>query len=90
MDGASLGKNIDATSHKAGVVAGDLGHKAVDTAVPATTDTLGKAAKTTTPAAQKVAGDLGGSAAGVLGGATQTVGKGGSGLPTGGLPKLGG
>ncbi|MBT2386468.1 ATP-binding protein [Streptomyces sp. ISL-11] len=89
VDGANLGNNIDATSHKAGAVTSEVGHKAVNTAVPATTDTLGKAAKTTTPAAQKVAGDLGASAAGVVGDTAKAAPKGGAGLPslpTKGLP----
>ncbi|MEU5419816.1 ATP-binding protein [Streptomyces sp. NPDC001407] len=89
VDGASLGNNIAATSHKAGVATAEVGHKAVDTAAPGTTDTLGKTAQSTTPAAQKVAGDLGGSAAGVVGTTAETATKGGlptKGLPTGGLP----
>ncbi|MGW1071315.1 ATP-binding protein [Streptomyces sp. NPDC002537] len=86
VDGANLGTNIATTSHKAGMTTAEVGHKAVDTAVPASTDTLGKTAQTTTPAAQKVAGDLGSSAAGVVGTTTETATKGG--LPTtGGLSK---
>jgi hypothetical protein len=87
VDGANLGNNLDAASHKAGAVTSEVGHKALDTAVPATTDTVGKTAKTTTPAAQKVAGQLGSSAGSAVGGAAQSVTK--SGLPGGGLGKKG-
>ncbi|ARZ68074.1 ATP-binding protein [Streptomyces sp. HU2014] len=89
VDGANLGKNIDAASHQAGTVTTHVGHAAIDTTVPAATDTVGKAAKTGAPAAQKVAGDLGGSTAGLVGTAAQTATKGGGvtkNLPVGNLP----
>ncbi|MCC3769063.1 ATP-binding protein [Streptomyces sp. UNOC14_S4] len=87
VDGATLGNNVASASHQAGVVGAQAGHKAVDTTLPSTTDTVGKTAQTTAPAAQKVAGDLGGSVAGVAGSTAQSVTK--DGLPTKGLPSTG-
>ncbi|MGW6565376.1 ATP-binding protein [Streptomyces sp. NPDC054975] len=97
LDGAGVGTAVDGASQTATGVVGETGSKAVGKAVPAAGKTVGAAGKTATPAAQKVAGETAGSTGEVLGetagAATESApstGALGQGLPTGGVPSLGG
>jgi hypothetical protein len=97
LDGAGVGDTVDGASRTATGVAGDTGGKAVGKGVPAAGKTVGAAGKTATPAAQELAGETAGSAGEVVGETTDaasetapSTGALGEGLPTGGVPSLGG